>query len=262
VSGTNQWEYGHYWKLRPGVDRKRTELPVDWERLQRPGFSPDYIDGQLERMDLAFERDDWIPTVAAQALIRNNRPLLACIGGKEKSFTARDHQFHPGDIVEKQTIVLNNSRETVTCNTEWTLKLPQPLRGSREITVATGQRENVPLHFELPPDLPPASYEIALKAAFSTGEIQEDRFTIDVMPRVTLDLKNVRVAVFDPRGEMTKLLESCGIRSRRIDAGGDVSNCDLLIVGKAALAAGGAAPDITRAAGAPSQRSVLPSANG
>ena len=28
-------------------------------------------------MDLAFERSDWIATPAAQALLRNNRPLLA-----------------------------------------------------------------------------------------------------------------------------------------------------------------------------------------
>ena len=36
-------------------------------------------------MSLDGERDDWVPTAAGQAVIRNNRPLLAYIGGKDKS---------------------------------------------------------------------------------------------------------------------------------------------------------------------------------
>jgi hypothetical protein len=102
VSAISAWEYEHYWKPREGVNRSRTELNVDWENLQRPGFSPDYIEQRYERMDLAFERADWIATPAAQALIRNNRPLLAFIGGKTEAFTSKDHIFHPGQLVEKQ----------------------------------------------------------------------------------------------------------------------------------------------------------------
>ena len=41
VSGTSPWEYGHFWRLRDGVKKGRKELPVDWERLQRPGYSAD-----------------------------------------------------------------------------------------------------------------------------------------------------------------------------------------------------------------------------
>jgi hypothetical protein len=77
VSGISPWEHEHFWKLRDGVDKRRREFKVDWDNLQQPGFSPDYVDKTYERMDLAFERADWIPTAAAQALLRNNRPLLA-----------------------------------------------------------------------------------------------------------------------------------------------------------------------------------------
>ena len=45
---------------------RRKELKVDWENLQRPGFSPDYVEQRYERMDLAFERSDWMPTPAAR----------------------------------------------------------------------------------------------------------------------------------------------------------------------------------------------------
>ena len=56
VSATSPWEFGHFWRPRDGVDRRRKDLSVDWDRLQRPGFSPDYVDLPYERMDLAFGR--------------------------------------------------------------------------------------------------------------------------------------------------------------------------------------------------------------
>ena len=124
VSANSPWDHSHYWTLRPGVDKGRQQLPVDWQRLHGPGFSPDYIESRYETIDLAFERADWIPTVAAQTLMRNNRPLLAYIAGKPGAFTSKDHIYCPGDTVEKQFIVINNSRETVHCECEWSLGLP------------------------------------------------------------------------------------------------------------------------------------------
>ncbi len=132
VSATSPWEHGHFWRLRDGVDKRRREFPVDWDHLQRPGFSPDYIDSRYERMDLAFERSDWIPTADGQALLRNNRPLLAYIGGQPAHFTSKDHNFCPGETVEKQIIVINNSRTTVTADCPWSLDLPEARRRQQE----------------------------------------------------------------------------------------------------------------------------------
>ena len=98
VSGISPWGYGEFWKLRDGANHARKEFKVDWEKLQRPGFSPDYAE-PYDRMDLGFERADWIPTVAGQALLRNNRPLLAYIAGKgegeQDAFTVKDHNYFP-----------------------------------------------------------------------------------------------------------------------------------------------------------------------
>src|SRR5207302_8648135 len=91
VSAISPWEHAQFWKLREGVQRGRRQLAVEWERLQRPGLSPDYIDQQYERMDLAFERSDWAPTAAAKALLRNNVSLLGYIAGKPAAFTSKDH---------------------------------------------------------------------------------------------------------------------------------------------------------------------------
>ncbi len=112
VSAISPWEYQFFWTLRSGVDKSRKQLPVDWDKLQRPGFSADYLGEQMERMDLAYERSDWLPTADGQALLRNNMPLLAYIAGKPDAFTSKDHNFYPGETVGKQLVVINNSRET------------------------------------------------------------------------------------------------------------------------------------------------------
>jgi hypothetical protein len=247
VSASSPWEFGHFWKLRPGMNRNsRQNLPVDWEKLQRPGFSPDYVAERYERMDLAYERADWVATQAAQALIRNNRPLLAYLGGKPAAFTGKDHNFLPGEAVEKQLIIINNSRETVTCRCEWSLSLPRAVVGSQDVPVATGDQARIPLRFDLPAGLPTGSYELSARVRFSNGETQTDSFAIHILPTPPAPRMNTRIALFDPPGETSQWLARVGIRSQPVDTNADLAPYDLLIVGKAALTASGPAPDILR----------------
>ena len=246
VSANSPWIHMLFWKLRDGVDRGRKEFTVDWKNLQRPGFSPDYADERYERMDMVYERSDWIPTAAAQALIRNNMPLLAYIGGKPERFTSKDHNFRPGETLEKQIIIINNSRETVSAECKWTLGLPLAMKGSKKIRVATGEQERIPLRFDLPPGLAAGSYQLSVTVRFSTGETQEDSFIVLVMPQVPSPKTNGKIALFDPKGETGHLLNAMGIRCQSVDANADLSTYDILIVGKAALTVGGRAPDITR----------------
>jgi hypothetical protein len=245
VSANSPWEYGHFWKLRTGVDKRHRDLKVDWESLQRPGLSPDYLDQRYERMDLAFERSDWVPTAAGQALIRNNQPLLAYIGGKPAHFTGKDHNFRPGGTVEKQIIVINNSRQPVTCACRWSVGLPQAIAGSREVTVATGQQQRIPLSFHLPDGLAPGAYQLSASVRFSSGETQEDSFTLHVLPPVPALPSGQKIALWDPKGETTKWLQGAGIAFQPVASDADLSAYELLIVGKAALTVEGPAPDIS-----------------
>ncbi len=247
VSAISPWEYGHYWKPREGVDRRRKDLPVDWEHLQRPGLSPDFLDGRYERMDLAFERADWVPAPPAQTLLRDNRPLLAWLAGKPERFTSKDHVFSAGESFQKQIIVLNNSRETVTCDCAWSLDLPAPINGRERVTVLTGEQKRIPLKIKLPTPLPAGRYRLALNARFHTGEVQEDTFAIDVLPSATATSKaTVKIALFDPKGETASGLKALGIPFDLVEAMTDLSRHDLLIVGKEALSLDGPAPDLTR----------------
>jgi len=249
VSATSPWEHGHFWKLRDGVDRRRKELSVAWDTLQRPGFSADYIDQRNESMELAFERSDWIATTDGQALLRNNRPLLAYIGGSPSHFTSKDHNFRPGETVEKQIIVLNNSRESVTCDCQWSLSLTEAVAGNKIVNVATGQQERIPLRFVLPATLAPGKYDLSATLKFSTGETQKDTFSIHVLPadphgNANPTKANARIALFDPKGETSALLKAMDIPCQSVDANADLSAYNMLIVGKSALTIDGPAPRI------------------
>ncbi len=246
VSAISPWEHAQYWILRDGVDRGRKELPVDWQSLQRPGLSADYLAQRYERMDLAYERSDWVPTAAAQALLRNNLPLLAYIAGRPAAFTSKDHIFLPGDTVEKQAIVINNSRQAVECDCTWSLGLPQPVTGTKHFTVPTGQQVRIPLHFPLPDALPAGTYDLRASFKFSSGSTQDDAFAIHVRPRPSAPQVHAKVALFDPRGETETLLKRLSIGYQSVDANADLSKYDLLIVGKSALTVDSPAPDISR----------------
>jgi hypothetical protein len=246
MSANESWEFDNYWELREGVDRGRKQLKVDWENLQRPGYSADYIGERFERMDMAFNRTDWVATPAAQALYRNNMPLLAYIAGKPAAFTSKDHNFLPGQTVEKQVIVINDSRETISCDCSWSFSLPSAVQGAKQTTVPTGNQERIPITFALPADLTPGAYEIALTAKFSAGETQTDKFTVDVLPAARPAQVKSKIALFDPKGETAKLLKELGVDATAVAADADLAGYDVLIVGKGALTPTEAAPDILR----------------
>jgi hypothetical protein len=246
VSATSPWEWGHYWYPQEGVSRERRELPVDWANLQRPGFSADYIDQQYERIDLAFERDDWVVSPAAAALYRNNMPLLAYIAGEPGAFTSKDHDFRVGETVEKQLIIINNSRESVTAECEWTCALAEAQTGRRTVTVATGQQERIPIRVTLPEDLAASTYELSAEVRFSTGETQADAFLFSVLPAAPAVGPVGKVALFDPQGETRELLAEMGVSCQAVAADADLAEYEVLVIGKTALTAGGPAPDLAR----------------
>jgi hypothetical protein len=246
VSAISPWEHDFFWTLRKGVDKSRKQLAVDWEGLQRPGFSPDYIDGQYERMDMAFQLSDWIPTADGQAILRNNMPLLAYIAGKPAAFTSKDHNFCPGETVEKQIILINNSRETVAADCRWSLALPKAVSGAQKATIATGQQQRIPLRLALPSGLAPGPYELNAEASFTSGEVQKDSFTIHVMPKPAAGPVAGKIAVFDPKGETTGLLAAMGIEAHPVEAGADLSAYDIIVLGKGALTVGGPGPNLSR----------------
>jgi beta-galactosidase/beta-glucuronidase len=246
ISANSPWEHASFWKPRANVNRQTRELKVDWTALQKPGFSPDFVEHRPGQMSLDLERSDWIPTAAGQALLRNNQPLLAYIGGKPGSFTSKDHNFLPGQTVEKQLIVINNSRQTVTGECQWSLGLAQPVTGSKKITVRTGEQERILLRFDLPATLAAGTYEITAGVRFGNGQTQNDALSIHLLPPPTSGPTEAKIALLDPKGETAKWLAKSKIPFEVVESTTDLAPYDVLVIGKGALSLDGPGPDVRR----------------
>jgi hypothetical protein len=246
LSGNSPWEHARFWKLREGFQPHRQDLLVDWDHLQRPGYSPDFIDRTYARFDLAYERSDWVATPTAQSLLRNNMPLLGFIADKAEHFTSKDHTFYPGEVVEKQLIVINNSRLPVNCDASWSADVGQPVRGKQSLSIAIGDQVRVPVQLRLPPDLPPGEYRLSALFRFSNGEDQEDAFPFQVIQRPKVPHLTSKVALFDPPGQTKQWLTGLGVSFQSVEANTDLAGFDALLIGEGALTVGGPAPDLKR----------------
>ncbi len=246
LSGNSPWEHDRFWKLRDGFQHRRQDLSVDWDNLQRPGYSPDFIDHTYARFDLAYERSDWVATPTAESLFRNNLPLLAWIAGKPEHFTTKDHTFYPGETVEKQLIVINNSRVTVTGNASWSAGPGLSAEGTKHLVIPTGDQARAPLQIKLPASLAPGEYRLSASFKTDAGETQEDSFAFEVIPRPPRPRLASKVAVFDPPGQTAKWLGELGVAFQPVDATSDLSGFDVLLIGKGALTVDKPAPALTR----------------
>ena len=246
LSGNSPWEHERFWKLRDGFQQRRQELPVDWDNLQRPGYSPDFIDRTYARFDLAYERSDWVASPTAQSLLRNNLPLLAWLAGKPEHFTSKEHTFYPGQTVEKQFIIINNSRVTVSGDAKWSVDLNPKIEGTKRLSIPTGDQARVPLQFKLPNNLAPGSYHLHARIKTNTDEELEDSVAFQVVPRPTKPRSASKMALFDPPGQTAESLAQLGITCQPVNASADLSAFDVLFIGKSALTVEGPAPDIMR----------------
>ncbi len=247
VSAFGPAEYQMFWQLKGSADRSRKQLPVDWDHLQRPGFSADYIDDRPPNLTVGFERSDWLPTPAGNALLLNNMPLLAYIAGKDSAVSSKDHIYQSGETIEKLLIIINNSRETVSCDCTWSLGPVAPGAGSVHVMVATGEQARIPIKIPIPANTDSARLKLEATVRFSTGDVQHDSFDIQLIskpPALSVIFSpGKKIALYDPKGETARALT--GLTVKTVTAADDLAGYDLLIIGKEALTREGPGPDLS-----------------
>ncbi|GAF91878.1 unnamed protein product, partial [marine sediment metagenome] len=155
--------------------------------------------------------------------------------GKPEHFTSQDHNFNPGETVTKQIVVINNSRQTVTCDLTLSLQIDELFERNMEVTVKTGEQKRIPVRYPLPLDVKPGRYEPTLTARFSTGEVQKESFVLNVLPKTPKPEVDAKVALFDPKRQTARLLRRMGVRYKSVKSDADLADYDVLIIGKHAL---------------------------
>ncbi|MBC7287427.1 MAG: hypothetical protein H5T86_05150, partial [Armatimonadetes bacterium] len=165
------------------VEAHRVELKTNWADLQRPGFHPAYVDVRSWYDQPPSETVEW--TAYGQALLRYNQDLLAYIAGKPAKFTSLDHIFEPGERVQKQIVLINDTSTPQTFDCQWTVVAGgRRIAGGREKrTVPAGEVVKVPVGFTVPAMLGDAAGQISLTATVNgqTGDNLRDRFDFRVV---------------------------------------------------------------------------------
>ena len=148
----------------------------------------------------------------AQALLRNNMPLLAYIGGKPAAFTSKDHNFLPGRNRREaahhhQQLARDGDVPTAAGRSA----CRQPLTGAQTITVADG---------------PTGAHSAALRLAGRPGagqvraerhrQVQQRRDAEGYLhdPRAAAaaaaPTATAKIALFDPKGETAAAADEHG----------------------------------------------------
>ncbi len=169
---------------------------------------------------------------SGQAIIDNQKPALAWIGGKVGMFTDKSHHFYSGETVSKSAVLTNDLRETAKYFLDWSVTLDgkEIAKGKFRGVVGVSETSFVPLNFKAPDVDKKTKGKILLNGKFG-GIENSDTFDFTVYPKTKFPTSAV-VKIFDPSGRTKTALEKVGIKTS--DWNGD-SNGGLLIIGENAL---------------------------
>jgi beta-galactosidase len=166
------------------------------------------------------------------ALKEINGPTLAWIAGPVEAYTAKDHHFSPGQKIDKQIVLINDTRRPQHFTADWTATLggKQVAKGQMQGRLEVSEIRFLPFEV-IAPALEAgdkAEGHIALTATI--GETRhQDTFAFRVYGAD--EPGSGRIAVVDPNSLTTTMLTNLGYRTHSWDG----SAVPLLVIGRNAL---------------------------
>lgn len=237
TGGMVPWDDGYAWS-HPGPPEEIAAPP--FRPGQRGTYSPIVRRADLFRWQTV---GGWKLTPAGRALVENDGPTLAFLGGKAApgdvaAFTDKQHAFWAGDRVEKQMVLLNDARTAQSYSLTWRARLGGRVlaSGARHGMLAPAQNVFLPVVFTAPPAWAKTDGILEMTARIG-GTTHRDSFAFRVWPRPSP--ASGSVTVFDPAGRTTRMLRALGYQTAPWDG---KAAPGLLIVGREALSSGAKAP--------------------
>ena len=246
TGGMFPWDNGHGWS---SSDEGRNEVDLGPFVPGRRGY---YF--RTSRNSYIH----WLSPKAAKmepggkAIVQNNQPTLVWIcgpgenpnpgtSGPDKAFTAKDHNFSTGQVIEKQVALLNDTRQQQQYYVRWEAMIGGQKAGSDEKlgTIEVSQTLFIPITFKVPENIGSSKSEGQITMSAKIGNVShEDRFVFHVFGPNSL--VTGKVAVYDTEGKTTRLLRHLGCSVQLWDR---VSADKLIVVGRSALVG---RPDLLR----------------
>ncbi|MCR4412965.1 MAG: hypothetical protein NUV77_11150, partial [Thermoguttaceae bacterium] len=166
------------------------------------------------------------------ALRENNGPTLAWIAGPPAAYTAKDHHFRPGQKIEKQIVLINDTRQPQDFQATWTATVggKEVGKATRRGSLAVSEIRFLPIQIVAPSAAAGAKIDGRITLAASIGQTtHHDSFTFRVFGEDAPGKADI--AVIDPDGATTKMLASLGYTTRAWNG----APAALVVVGRNAL---------------------------
>jgi beta-galactosidase len=165
-------------------------------------------------------------------LKENNGPTLAWIAGPAGAYTAKDHHFRCGQEIQKQMVLLNDTRQPQPFTAAWTAAVggKEVGRGTERGTLAVSEIRFLPIQVVAPSEEAggEADGRIALSAAIGQTT-HRDTFAFQVFGEDRPG--EGEIAVDDPDGTAGKMLAHLGYTTRVWNG----AAAALVVVGRNAL---------------------------
>jgi beta-galactosidase len=166
-----------------------------------------------------------------EALKENNGPTLAWIAGSAGAYVAKDHHFFPEQNVEKQIVLLNDSRQTQDYQLSWAVDIEGETlkKGARKGRLAVSETLFLPIDWTTPSVLAGKTLNGSVTMSATIGETtHEDRFQFRVYGVNQASLGEIEV--IDPDGMTSKMLNAMGYEVRTWEG-----ESSLVVIGRNAL---------------------------
>ncbi len=200
----------HGWNRDTRVSRFKAEAPAVKAQPFQPGRRGTYQADYPRTYAYAYRPEGMPANAAAQAIIDNNQPTLAWLGGRAGEFTEKGHNFAAGATVTKQVILLNDTRTIQEYSWQVAVKFDgKPLiEKSGQGKLDPARTEQIPFDFALPATTAPrTSGVIELTARIGSAE-QRDSFAFRVFAPPAAP--QGEVTLLDPVGETSQALRNLG----------------------------------------------------
>ncbi len=149
------------------------------------------------------------------ALQENNGPTLAWIAGPAEACTAKDHHFGSGQKIEKQIVLINDTRQPQDFTATWSVTVggKEVDKGEQHGSLAVSEIRFIPFQVVAPAEEAGGKADGQITLAAMIGQTRhQDDFAFRVFGRELPG--GGEIAVVDPDGMAGKMLENLGYRTR------------------------------------------------
>ncbi|HEU0228043.1 MAG TPA: glycoside hydrolase family 2 TIM barrel-domain containing protein, partial [Arachidicoccus soli] len=204
--GLLPWTNGHGWSRTDSANVLVKMKP--FESGRRGMYYPTVKLGDLKD----FQEPAYKVHAAGKAFIENNNETLAYIAGPSSVFTAKDHNFKTGEMVEKRIFFFNDTRAIQDCNWSYEVKIQNKLiaSGKGKELIPIGDKKSAVLYFTTPQEITNAKADGEIILSANIGKnLHADTFKFRVFKREAIK-GNKDVYVYDPVGKTSAMLTALG----------------------------------------------------